>query len=183
MKYRPSLIDVIWIVVQVALIVIYLIDWPWLNEVINDILTIIGAIPMVVGAIMVIWGLIQLRHSLNIFPSPRPDGKLITSGIYRSVRHPIYGGLIFLAFGYALFEWSIYKLVLAFVLYLFFSLKANYEERKLLQKYPGYVDYRLQAGKFFPYTITFFKKKQDPTELEIAETIEEAEVEDEEEDR
>lgn len=179
MNYRPSFIDVLWVLIQIALMVIYLIDWPWLNDIIQDILKILGAIPMVVGVVMLIWGVVQLWGNLNIFPSPKPGGKLVTRGIYGSVRHPIYGGILFLAFGYALFEQSFYQIVLALVLFVFFELKAGFEERKLMRQYPGYAEYRLQAGKFFPYAITFFRKKQPEPELEIAERVEDADIVDE----
>ena len=171
MNYRPSFLDVVWVTIQIALMVIYLVDWPWLSDVIRDILKVLGAIPMVIGTVMVLWGLIQLRSSLNIFPSPKPDGRLITTGIYNTVRHPIYGGLLFLAFGYALFAQSFYQVVLALVLFVFFELKSGFEERKLMEQYPGYAEYRLQAGKFFPYTITFFRKKRPEPELEITQGI------------
>jgi len=63
-------------------------------------------------ALFSVWAMILLGRSLfdlgqNLTPLPHPrdDGQLVQTGIYSLVRHPLYSGVIFLAFTYA--SWQI----------------------------------------------------------------------------
>ena len=53
------------------------------------------------GAVLVVLGIGELQRGQAMTPLPRPrdDGRLVESGVYRLVRHPIYGGLIVGAVG------------------------------------------------------------------------------------
>ena len=55
-----------------------------------------------VAGVLVSRGVADLGDSLTPFPRPRKDNALITSGAYAVVRHPMYAGLIFGAFGLGL---------------------------------------------------------------------------------
>jgi protein-S-isoprenylcysteine O-methyltransferase Ste14 len=66
------------------------------------------------------------------------------------VRHPIYAGIIFFAFGFALFWSSGFKLIISTALLLWFWLKSVYEEKKLDSRYSNYKQYKQKTGRFFP---------------------------------
>jgi protein-S-isoprenylcysteine O-methyltransferase Ste14 len=70
-----------------------------------------------------------------------PEGKLVQTGPYRLLRHPIYfGGVLFFA-GLSL-VFSIYGLALTAVLAVFWIAKARLEERLLSERFPQYAEYR-----------------------------------------
>ena len=62
-------------------------------------------------------------------------------GVYRRVRHPIYGGLILIAVGWSLIS-SPLALVFTFVLGLLLEVKSRLEESMLVQRFPEYDAYR-----------------------------------------
>lgn len=116
----------------------------------NPTLKYTGLIGFFIGLIVVFVALFNLDRSLTAYPTPKSDGKLITSGLYSFVRHPIYSGLIFTFWGFGLYKESWYKLLIAFILTLLFHLKTHYEEQKLVEKYAEYPYYKNKTGKFLP---------------------------------
>jgi protein-S-isoprenylcysteine O-methyltransferase Ste14 len=103
------------------------------------------------GAVQALHGVHDLGASLTPLPHPRDDARLVETGIYASVRHPIYGGLILLGVGWALFAASTLALALALLLVPFFWLKSSVEERWLLERFPTYGDYRRRTRRFIAW--------------------------------
>ena len=83
-------------------------------------------------------------------PRPRAAGELVDTGVYSLVRHPIYGGLILAAFGWALSQASIVGAFLAAGLAAVLGLKSIREEAWLTDRYPTYPAYRDRTRRFFP---------------------------------
>ncbi len=111
----------------------------------------LGVLLGLAGGALALAGLVGLGRNLSALPHPTDDAVLVESGVYGRVRHPIYGGLITGALGWALLTNSLLALVLAVVLLLFFEVKSRREERQLLARFPAYADYRRRVRKFFPY--------------------------------
>lgn len=95
-------------------------------------------------------GIVALGSSLTVFPRPKAAGRLVREGIYRIVRHPIYGGVILLALAWAVWRMSLLHLGLAVIVALFFAAKARKEERWLVDRFPDYADYRRRVRAFIP---------------------------------
>lgn len=95
-------------------------------------------------------GLFALGDNLTPLPHPKEEGKLITTGAYRFVRHPLYSSVIFLALAYAIWFMSLSHLVGVVVLLLFFDRKATQEEKLLTTKFPEYEEYRRSVKKLLP---------------------------------
>ncbi|MDP1588555.1 MAG: methyltransferase, partial [Prosthecobacter sp.] len=70
---------------------------------------------------------LQAGRSLTPMPSPRAGAALLTSGLYRRVRHPVYSGLLVWAFGMAIATASGLHFVLFGLLWIFFTAKAAHE--------------------------------------------------------
>jgi protein-S-isoprenylcysteine O-methyltransferase Ste14 len=102
----------------------------------------LGGIIMIAGVGLLTWGVRFLGHNLTPGTEPLPDGEVVTSGAYKHVRHPIYGGLVLLLTGYTL-AWSNWTLALlvGFVALQYFQAKARAEERWLLRRFPAYEAY------------------------------------------
>lgn len=94
--------------------------------------------------------LFNLDKSLTPFPTPKSNSELITSGLYKYVRHPIYTGILLTVFGYGFYSESVSRLTISVLLLILFYFKTNYEEQKLSQKYPEYGAYKARTGRFIP---------------------------------
>lgn len=95
-------------------------------------------------------GLLGLGRNLTPMPHPRDGANLVQTGAYAGVRHPIYGGIIALAFGWGLLAASPMALLLAAVLVGFFELKSRREEAWLVEHLDGYPEYMTRTRRFFP---------------------------------
>lgn len=111
---------------------------------------IAGGCLITLGSGLLLAGVLKLGSSLTALPHPRDDASLRTDGIYRHVRHPIYGGLIVLVAGYCLVMPSPLELLFALATLFFFDQKARVEERWLARRYPSYPEYAGRTRKFFP---------------------------------
>ncbi len=121
-----------------------------LDSLLRDGGLVVGPVLMFTGALLFARGLRDLGASLAAVPRPKPDARLIETGIYRRIRHPIYAGMVFSALGWALFSWSAIAILLAIALAVALDLKARLEERWLLARYPTYASYRLHSNRFLP---------------------------------
>ncbi len=93
---------------------------------------------------------LQAGRSLTPMPSPRAGAALLTSGLYRRVRHPVYSGLLVWALGMAIAAASGLHFVLFGLLWGFFHAKAAHEEKLLAQRFSGYPEYAARRARFFP---------------------------------
>jgi len=107
----------------------------------------LGALLLALGALLGVAGVRGLGRSLTPYPRPRGDAELVSHGVYGRVRHPIYGGLVLAALGWALLTASVAALVLALATLPFFLLKAAREERYLLERFPAYEEYRQRVPR------------------------------------
>jgi protein-S-isoprenylcysteine O-methyltransferase Ste14 len=112
-----------------------------------------GLLLVALGAILAGAGLVGLRDgdALTAVPRPRDEARLVEAGAYRLVRHPIYGGLVLAAVGWALMRASIPALLAAALLFLFFDMKRRREEVWLAERFPGYSDYRKHTRVLIPF--------------------------------
>jgi protein-S-isoprenylcysteine O-methyltransferase Ste14 len=112
--------------------------------------TLLGLALMVAGAGLGARGIMDLGRNLTPVPRPRDDAELVQHGVYRLVRHPIYGGLVLTALGWGLVAASPLAVALAIGLGLFFDLKSRREEAWLLTRYPGYAEYAADTRRLIP---------------------------------
>lgn len=95
-------------------------------------------------------GLLNLGDNLTPLPHPKTESSLVTSGIYRFVRHPLYSSVIFLSLAYALWQMSVTHMTGVLVFLLFFDRKAVKEEEWLTTKFAEYEDYKRSVKKIIP---------------------------------
>jgi protein-S-isoprenylcysteine O-methyltransferase Ste14 len=114
----------------------------------------IGTAMYVVGLLTAIMGRLQLGTNwTNIEDSAvKPDRQMVTSGVYRFVRHPIYSGDLLLLVGLelALNSW----LVLATLAPLAVVVRrAAAEEAMLAREFPAYLAYQERTKRFIPFVV------------------------------
>jgi protein-S-isoprenylcysteine O-methyltransferase Ste14 len=113
----------------------------------------VGIAVEVCGAVLGVLGVRGLGSSFTPFPRPREHAGLRRDGIYRLVRHPIYGGVVLFVLGWSLCH-SPLALVPTALLAGVFELKSRREEVWLTERYPEYADYRAATGRrFIPWLI------------------------------
>jgi protein-S-isoprenylcysteine O-methyltransferase Ste14 len=81
------------------------------------------------------------------------DHRLITHGIYRVVRHPIYFGVLIAVFGPPLYGPSVWGcLVMALLIPIFLN-RIRMEEQLLAEEFgEAYADYRRSTPRLIPFT-------------------------------
>jgi protein-S-isoprenylcysteine O-methyltransferase Ste14 len=119
--------------------------WP------RQVAIALGTVLVGCGGVLSLRGVFDLRENLTPFPRPLPGARLVESGSYGLVRHPIYGGLILGALGWGLFTASPLALLGAVALTLFFDLKSRREEIWLSDQFEGYVAYRSRTRRLLPW--------------------------------
>jgi protein-S-isoprenylcysteine O-methyltransferase Ste14 len=80
-------------------------------------LTQLAGVPAIAyGTYLVLSSVWQLREHNSPYIIPSLDNKLVTDGVYRYAKHPMYGGLIVSSVGVAIYTNSVEKLILAAML-------------------------------------------------------------------
>ena len=115
-------------------------------------LTVTIAIAVLLAMGLVILGLsfLALGRSLTVHPIPAQKGELVTDGLYRFARHPIYTGLLAIGLAMAL-SGGLFPHALFFIaLVVLLNYKASFEEQLLRSRYVDYASYAEKTGRFLP---------------------------------
>lgn len=106
------------------------------------------------GLILGVMAVTAVRLSqLSIRPEVWSSARLITSGPYRWIRHPMYTGLMLLTAGFTTCPFHAWKLGVWSVLLTVLWFKSTYEERLLVDRFPEYEEYRSRTARFIPFII------------------------------
>jgi protein-S-isoprenylcysteine O-methyltransferase Ste14 len=108
-----------------------------------------GALFVVAGVVGILAGT-RLGSNLTPNPIPTPEGTLVTDGLYRYVRHPIYTAVLALALGLTTLAASWAHLAIFLFLVMLLGIKARAEERLLRERFPDYRKYQARVGRFLP---------------------------------
>lgn len=110
-----------------------------------------GAALILAGALLGLWTLsVNRPGNFNIRPEIKPSGKLVLTGPYRYVRHPMYSALLLLISGIASFHTDRWRWLALAVLAAALFAKTLLEECALKLKFPEYADYSRGVGRFIP---------------------------------
>jgi protein-S-isoprenylcysteine O-methyltransferase Ste14 len=123
----------------------------WRNQWQSLTLTLIGALLLLLAAGCGLAGTISLGRNLTPFPKPSASTRLVQTGIYGLMRHPLYTAVCCGSVGWALVWQSWPALLAALALAPLFDGKARREERWLRQQFPDYADYERRVRRFIPW--------------------------------
>ena len=148
-KIRSSKKDLILVLSQFIIIALHLIKFNLFNQKLiqGEYLTIIyiSNFLITLALIIIVFSAKDLGKSLSPMPRPKENSKLITSGIYRFFRHPMYYSLIIISFSLFIKSFTIYNLILSILLTFIISNKIKIEEEYLTQKFNKYTLYKKEV--------------------------------------
>lgn len=138
--------DVLWLAGQGVLFLLAFIVLPSTDGLLGRLDVpgdrAVGWAVFAVGAVVGVVAMIGLGRQLVPQPTPVQGGRLVDTGLYGVVRHPIYTAVLLLIAGSVIRVLSVAGLVLVAAAAVFFDRKSTYEENLLSDTYPGYEDYR-----------------------------------------
>jgi protein-S-isoprenylcysteine O-methyltransferase Ste14 len=110
-------------------------------------LYLISLLLIIGGTGFAVWATLTLARSISIMPEAR---RLVTSGPYAFVRHPLYVGEFVVLFGIALQHVMPWALLLLGVHCIFQFERMKNEERVLARAFPIYEDYMAHTARLLP---------------------------------
>jgi protein-S-isoprenylcysteine O-methyltransferase Ste14 len=109
-----------------------------------------GLMVSMIGLGLFVAAKLELGHSYSpCFDSLVPKD-LVSSGVYRWIRHPIYTGNLVLILGIVLMSQSAWVIMNWVMLLSFYWRAAQTEESTLSKELPGYAEYLGRSGRFIP---------------------------------
>jgi len=103
---------------------------------------LVGFLIIIIAFIILLIAIKDLGSNLSPFPRPIKNSNLVTTGIYRFTRHPMYYSLILISIGVFIIKLSIYYLFLTISLALIIKFKIALEEKYLMNKFKNYLLYK-----------------------------------------
>jgi len=138
--------DLMLVFLQFFIISLHFFQWEFLPQ--KQIIQsspfsfFLGVLIIIISFIIMLVSIKDLGRNLSPFPRPINNSNLVTTGIYRFTRHPMYYSLIFISIGVFIIKLSIYYLFLTISLGLVIKFKITLEEQYLKNKFKKYLLYR-----------------------------------------
>ena len=109
--------EIILVFLQFFIVSLHFFQWEFIPQ--NQIIQVstfsylVGFLIIIIACIILLIAIKDLGRNLSPFPRPIKNSNLVTKGIYRFTRHPMYYSLIFISFGVFITKLSIYYLFLS----------------------------------------------------------------------
>ena len=138
--------EIILVFLQFFIISLHFFQWKFIPQ--NQIIKaspfsyFLGILIIIIAFIVILVSIKDLGKNLSPFPRPLKNSHLVTKGIYRFMRHPMYYSLILISFGVFITKLSIYYLFLSASLGLIIKFKIALEEQYLNKKFKNYLIYK-----------------------------------------
>lgn len=123
----------------------------------NPIFIIVGTIMIVLGAALNISARLELKGNWSNEIKIYHEHALITSGIYKIVRHPLYASVILMMFGGSLAYANWLSIAPDIFILIPFYYQSKQEEIFLREEFVKYKDYEKNTGMFFPKLSKIFR--------------------------
>jgi protein-S-isoprenylcysteine O-methyltransferase Ste14 len=98
-----------------------------------------------------VWAILMMKNSINILPDVRNNAVLLSRGIYKYIRHPMYFSVLSVCLLWLIHTYTFVRLIIWIVLLIDMILKMNFEEAKLSEAFDNYEEYRSRTSRLIPY--------------------------------
>ena len=145
-KFFIAAYEIILVFLQFFIIILHFFQWEFIPQ--KQIIKaspfsyFLGILIIIIALVIMLVSIKDLGRNLSPFPRPINNSNLVTSGIYRFTRHPMYYSLIFISTGVLIIKLSIYYLFLTISLFLIIKFKIALEEKYLINKFMNYLLYK-----------------------------------------
>ena len=138
--------EIILVFLQFFIISLHFYQWGFIPQIqiiqVSTFSYLIGFCIITIAFIILLVAIKDLGRNLYPLPRPKKNSNLVTTGIYRFTRHPMYYSVIFISFGVFITKLSIYYLFLSISLGLIIKFKIALEEHYLNNKFKNYYLYK-----------------------------------------
>ena len=138
--------EIILVFLQFFIISLHFFQWEFIPQKqiiqVSTLSYLVGFLIIIIAFIILLVAIKDLGRNLSPFPRPIKNSNLVTKGIYRFTRHPMYYSLIFISFGVFITKLSVYYLFLSLSLVLIIKFKIDLEEQYLKKKFKNYFLYK-----------------------------------------
>ena len=145
-KIFKAVYEIILVLLQFFIIILHFFQWEFIPQKqiiqVSSFSYLLGFLIIIIACIILLVAINDLGRNLSPFPRPKNNSNLVTKGIYRYTRHPMYYSLVFISLGVFITKLSIYFLFLSTSLVLVIKFKIALEEKYLNNKYKNYLLYK-----------------------------------------
>ena len=138
--------EIILVFLQFFIIILHFFQWEFIPQKqiiqVSPLSYLVGFLVIIMALIILLVAIKDLGRNLSPFPRPINNCNLVTTGIYRFIRHPMYYSLILISIGVFIIKLSIYYLFLTISLALIIKFKIALEEKYLMNKFKNYLLYK-----------------------------------------
>lgn len=107
---------------------------------------------VVMGGLLGLWAIYTIRlGNLSILPYVKDGGIMVAKGPYRFIRHPMYTGLILIAWALVVNYYTPARLLFALILTTALVIKLHLEEVYLKRSFQPYNEYTRKTKKLIPF--------------------------------
>ena len=110
-----------------------------------------GAVAFASGIALYRWGAASLGDALSPLIGPNPRGRLVTVGLYRRIRHPMYLGQLLIAVGAPATLGCRWAFAVSFAAAVVLFVRIPIEENALSKMYAEYPIYRSRSKRIVPF--------------------------------
>ena len=148
-NFLKAAYELILVFLQFFIISLHFLKWEFIPQKqiiqVSPLSYLVGIFIIIIALIILLVAIKDLGRNLSPFPRPINNSNLVTKGIYRFTRHPMYYSLIFISFGVFIIKLSIYYLFLSIILCLIIKFKISLEEQYLKNKFKNYLLYKKEV--------------------------------------
>jgi len=136
----------IYVIIQFACIIWLLLQSDFQQA------NLLHVVIILLAGLIGVWAIISMRlDNINIAPALKDNHRLVTTGIYSYIRHPMYASVILFCTAMLGTHLNCINGLVFAVLLLDLWLKLRHEERLLSERFPEYRDYQNRTKMIIPF--------------------------------
>jgi len=105
-----------------------------------------------VGLILGFWAIVSMKlDNISVTPDVKKDSHLVTTGPYKTIRHPMYSAVLLTFSPFVIDKPSEFLIIILVALWITLLVKLNYEEKLLRNHFEEYTSYSKHSWRLIPF--------------------------------